>query len=298
MKQKGFTLIELLAVIVVLAVIALIAIPVITSVIDKAKQGALKDSGYGILDSAEMYLAKNIKEGIKETLEFTCSNNKCLSGTEEISYKGNIETGKIRIYTDNKIELCITDNKNAALKRVSAKEITVSTGTCNYGELNYEVNALVSKETLDAKQKELEEKQEELNELQKQLDELNTNIENGFYNTSYYAYFGQGMTAYIGTKLTAVDYKGFTVSNNIVTIKKTGTYAIYGGYYNPNTVYGINLAYYIDGTKNLAGGVLNGWKYFNITINLTEGQTFYFAPWEANYNQYITNTYAMLIYKG
>ena len=165
MKQKGFTLIELLAVIVVLAVIALIAIPIITNVIDKAKQGALKDSAYGILDTGEMYLAKNMKEGISDTLEFTCSNGKCVSGTEEIAYKGNIDSGKVRIYSDNKIELCITDNKNAALKRVSDKEITVSTGTCDYGELNYDVNALVSKDDFDKITK-------ELNELQKKYDEI------------------------------------------------------------------------------------------------------------------------------
>lgn len=67
-NKKGFTLVELLAVIVVLAIIALIAIPVITSVIDKAKLGALKDSGYGILDAAEMYLAKNMSKGITDTM--------------------------------------------------------------------------------------------------------------------------------------------------------------------------------------------------------------------------------------
>ena len=121
------------------------------NVIETAKKGALKDSAYGILDASEIYLAKNMKEGITDTLEFTCSNGKCVSGIEEIAYKGNIDSGKVRIYSDNKIELCITDNKNAALKRVSDKEVKVETGTCNYGELNYGVNALVSKETLDAK---------------------------------------------------------------------------------------------------------------------------------------------------
>ena len=154
-NKKGFTLIELLAVIVVLAVIALIAIPIITNVIDKAKQGALKDSAYGIMDAAEIYLAKNLKEGITDTLEFTCSDGKCISGEEEIDYKGDIDSGKVRIYSDNKIELCITDNNNAALKRVTDKEANVSTGTCNYGDLNYDVSELVSKDDFDKVVKEL-----------------------------------------------------------------------------------------------------------------------------------------------
>ena len=148
-NRKGFTLIELLAVIVILAVIALIAIPVITNVIDKAKQGALKDSAYGILDAGEMYLAKNMNEGTSDTLEFICSNGKCINGDKEISYKGQIETGRIRIYSDNKIELCITNNKYSALKKVTDKEVKVETGTCKYEELSYDVSALVSKDDYD-----------------------------------------------------------------------------------------------------------------------------------------------------
>ncbi len=149
MKQKGFTLIELLAVIVVLAIIAIIAVPLITNVIDKAKQGALKDSAYGILDAAEIYLAKNMSEGIDDTIEFTCSNGKCINGEKEISYKGQIETGRIRIYSDSKIELCITDNKYSALKKVTEKEVQVETGTCKYEELSYDVSSLVSKDDYD-----------------------------------------------------------------------------------------------------------------------------------------------------
>lgn len=53
MKRQGFTLIELLAVIVIMAIIALIATPLILNVIDKANQGAFKDSIYGIMKAAE-----------------------------------------------------------------------------------------------------------------------------------------------------------------------------------------------------------------------------------------------------
>lgn len=69
MKKQGFTLIELLAVIVILAVIALISVPLILSVIDKAKQSAFKDSvlnAYNTLDYklAELNLAQVPEEGI------------------------------------------------------------------------------------------------------------------------------------------------------------------------------------------------------------------------------------------
>ena len=171
MKKSGFTLIELLAVIVVLAVIAIIAVPLITNVIDKAKQGALKDSGYGILESAEMYLAKNMSTGITDTMEFIYNNGTCLSGTEEINYKGQIDSGRIRIYSDSKIELCIESDNNSALKTVSSKEVVVSKGTCNYEEFNYGVTALVSKTVLDAKQKELDEANKKYNDLKALVDQ-------------------------------------------------------------------------------------------------------------------------------
>lgn len=54
--KKGFTLIELLAVIVVLAIIAIIAVPIITNVIDKAKDGATIDSAYNYIDAVEKSL--------------------------------------------------------------------------------------------------------------------------------------------------------------------------------------------------------------------------------------------------
>ena len=142
-NKKGFTLIELLAVIVVLAIIAIIAIPVITNVIDKAKKGALKDSAYGILEAGELYLANNLKDGIEDTIEFTCSNGKCISGEETIDYKGQVDEGKMRIYSDSKIELCITNNKNAALKTVDNKEVTISTGECDYNALSYSVTETI-----------------------------------------------------------------------------------------------------------------------------------------------------------
>ena len=111
MDNKGFTLIELLAVIVILAVIALIAVPIILNVIDTSKKGALKDSAYGIIESADLYLAKNMGQ-MTETTEFECEKNICKEITCEtinevrtcnkvtdgktINYKGSIDSGKLK----------------------------------------------------------------------------------------------------------------------------------------------------------------------------------------------------------
>ena len=76
MRKKGFTLIELLAVIVVLAIIALIATPTILGVIEKAKKGSFKNSVYGIIDSANIYLTENIELNGQNFL-FTCDGTDC-----------------------------------------------------------------------------------------------------------------------------------------------------------------------------------------------------------------------------
>lgn len=59
-SNKGFTLLELLAVIVVLAIIALIVTPFITDAITEAKEGAAKNTGYGIISAAELYYAQEM----------------------------------------------------------------------------------------------------------------------------------------------------------------------------------------------------------------------------------------------
>ena len=60
MKRKGFTLIELLGVIVVLAVIVIITTPVILGVIEKSKKESYRNSIYGIIESANIYLANHL----------------------------------------------------------------------------------------------------------------------------------------------------------------------------------------------------------------------------------------------
>ena len=57
--KKGFTLIELLAVIVIISIVALITVPILLNVIDNAKIGTLRNSAYGIIESADLYFAQN-----------------------------------------------------------------------------------------------------------------------------------------------------------------------------------------------------------------------------------------------
>lgn len=63
MKKNGFTLIELLAVIIILAVIALIATPIVLNVVDNAKNKALENSAYGIVDAAKFKYLEGWMDG-------------------------------------------------------------------------------------------------------------------------------------------------------------------------------------------------------------------------------------------
>ena len=102
-KNKGFTLIELLAVIVILAVIALIAVPQVIKILNKSRISAAEDSAYGIVKSAESYVANfmlnNDGSMPSKNLEFECSNSGCvlkttdlrnydLTDLNELSFKG------------------------------------------------------------------------------------------------------------------------------------------------------------------------------------------------------------------
>lgn len=60
-NRKGFTLIELLAVIAIMAIIALVATPVITNIIEDAKENSAINSGYSIIKAAELDFASEKK---------------------------------------------------------------------------------------------------------------------------------------------------------------------------------------------------------------------------------------------
>ena len=91
-RKKGFTLIELLAVIVILAIIALIAIPNIIKILNKTRLSAAIDSAYGILSSAETYVANQMllnKDSNISDLTFEANEGKvCVSENDCLSFKG------------------------------------------------------------------------------------------------------------------------------------------------------------------------------------------------------------------
>ncbi len=114
MKKKGFTLIELLAVIVILAIIALIATPTILGVIEKAKKGSFKNSVYGLIDSANLYVTEHLESS---SLTFTCDGKSCSSKTgEKLSFKGSVpKSGNIIVDSKQKVSVeTITDGTYCA----------------------------------------------------------------------------------------------------------------------------------------------------------------------------------------
>ena len=92
MKRKGFTLIELLGVIVVLAVIAIITTPVILGVIEKSKKESYRNSIYGIMESANIYLANHLTNiGKTKEIAFTCNGINCSNEEgDSLDFKGTV----------------------------------------------------------------------------------------------------------------------------------------------------------------------------------------------------------------
>ena len=68
-NKYGFTLIELLAVIILLTIIALIATPIIIIVIDKAKEGATKNTVSGYIAAVENQVMINQVDTSKTPIE-------------------------------------------------------------------------------------------------------------------------------------------------------------------------------------------------------------------------------------
>ena len=69
MKKNGFTLVELLAIIIILGIIAIITVPVILDIIDKSKEGAIKDSAYGYVDAVnKLYFSGSLhgRDGVSD----------------------------------------------------------------------------------------------------------------------------------------------------------------------------------------------------------------------------------------
>jgi len=114
-SKKGFTLVELIAVIVVLALVALITVPVVLNLITKARERALVNSGYGILDAVRYYYVGQYIN--KDEVEEVIVNFP--EGHEEIKLEGKIpDSGNVMYTKEGKSSLAIWDNK---LKRCAIK---------------------------------------------------------------------------------------------------------------------------------------------------------------------------------
>lgn len=139
-KENGFTLIELLAVIVILAVIALIATPIIMNVINDAKEGAFKDSAYGVIKAAELKVANSIMNGkapIQTSFDLT---------TDDLNYKGTKpKAGMLTMNAKGQIFLEMNDGTWCAKKDYNDSDITITkkTTACDGKESSDEVSVTI-----------------------------------------------------------------------------------------------------------------------------------------------------------
>ena len=134
-KQKGFTLIELLAIIVILAIIAVITVPIILNIIDKATEGAIKDSAMGYKESVQQHYISNLvtnqneqaPSGIKTVSEIKTSGL-TVSGKEPTDGWVKLEKGKVIDYSlkfdeyianYNPETNTITTEKNGEIKEIA-----------------------------------------------------------------------------------------------------------------------------------------------------------------------------------
>ena len=173
MKKKGFTLVELLAVIVILAVIALIATPTILGVIDKAKRSSLQDSGYGLVEAANLYYAQYSNS---KTIRFDIEDNKITTEEEnKLNYKGNIKNGTVLINDKGEVTVCINDGKHAAYKNYKDSKVTVvDSKTCTIPESSYIVYLDDEATITEMTNQELT---QEIENLKKLIEEQNEKIE-------------------------------------------------------------------------------------------------------------------------
>lgn len=108
MNKKGFTLIELLAVIIILAVIALIAVPQVIKILNQARQSAAEDSAYGILKSAESYVATYMMDNQGDwagEVTFSCSESGCTGTVDSksvtLDFKGTKpKSGSVKLSSE------------------------------------------------------------------------------------------------------------------------------------------------------------------------------------------------------
>ena len=166
MKRKGFTLIELLGVIVVLAVIAIITTPVILGVIEKSKKESYQNSIYGIMESANIYLANHLTSiGRTKEIAFTCNGINCSNEEgESLDFKGTVpKSGTFYLNGTGEVTVEIVYNGKYYANTVDDKvEITEEDTTLSRAELTNMVKEL----------------QQEVKQLKTQVQQTNQNTSN------------------------------------------------------------------------------------------------------------------------
>ena len=149
MKRKGFTLIELLAVIVILAIIALIATPTILGVIEKSKKESYRNSIYGIMESANIYLANHLTSiGRTKEIAFICNGINCSNEEgDSLDFKGTVpKSGTFYLNGTGEVTVESVYNGKYYANTVDDKvEITEEDTTLSRAELTNMVKELQKK---------------------------------------------------------------------------------------------------------------------------------------------------------
>ncbi|MDD3453131.1 MAG: prepilin-type N-terminal cleavage/methylation domain-containing protein [Bacilli bacterium] len=190
--KKGFTLIELLAVIVILAVISLVTAPMLLKVIENAKIKSIENSVYGLRETADLYFSENSVDIVEE---FICDSTGCNSENNKLKFKGQIDSGRVKIYNEGEISICLETGKYAAIKLADEENVTVSIGNCDYTSDQYKVDEIAFlgsysefKEKYEAEISQMKEKYEtEISDLKIQLSQTTSDYE-GQLTTQQEAY--------------------------------------------------------------------------------------------------------------
>ncbi|MDD3453451.1 MAG: glycine-rich protein [Bacilli bacterium] len=128
-NKKGFTLVELLGILVVLAVIALVTIPIVINIIDSVKINALRSSAQGLLETTNLFYAKNMDD-IESYLSFTIKDGVQTDSNGKLTYKGSVKNGFVRLTSDGKVALCIDNGEHYATKTLLSTDINTAEGKC------------------------------------------------------------------------------------------------------------------------------------------------------------------------
>jgi len=221
--KKGFTLIELLAVIVILAIVAIISVPLIINVINDAKKSAAEDSAYGLIESANLFYAKEISDGLTDDLLFIPDTTKkgMYSGENKLSYKGSLPDvgSQILLKTDGTVGIKLISGDICIVKPTTDTKVTVLKSDCTTaldGSVDPELASgeiTLLKNQLATLQTQVDLNNQTISTLQTQLDTSNQTNTTAIANLTT-ALNSKGESVKIGTSsVTTGVYKVITVSN-------------------------------------------------------------------------------------